>query len=164
MRGAGFTARQYYFTHFEPSQSLGGAKTGDPREKPSDHPQAKLGLSHMWPKLGSNPQRWDDERLIALKISALTTRPWGPPSLISVVAWYMNKLWVLIKCPLKTDQTAQLRPLIWVFVTCTSHFRFWCDLVQMQESRESQYICMTSSERLNPRGAFWCNTASTQSD
>ena len=29
----GFTARQDYFTHFEPSQSLGGAKTGGPREK-----------------------------------------------------------------------------------------------------------------------------------
>ena len=38
------------------------AKTGDPREKPPDHPQAELGLSHMWPELGSNPQRWDDER------------------------------------------------------------------------------------------------------
>ena len=28
-----FTARQDYFTHFEPSQLLGGAKMGDPREK-----------------------------------------------------------------------------------------------------------------------------------
>ena len=26
----GFTAHQDYFAHFEPSQSLGGAKTGDP--------------------------------------------------------------------------------------------------------------------------------------
>ena len=39
----GFTPRQDYFTHFEPSQSLGGAKTGDPREKSPDHPQAELG-------------------------------------------------------------------------------------------------------------------------
>ena len=31
--GRGFTANQDYFTYFEPSQSLGGAKTGDPREK-----------------------------------------------------------------------------------------------------------------------------------
>ena len=45
--GGGVTARQDYFTHFEPSQSLGGAKMGDPREKPPDHPQAKLSLSHM---------------------------------------------------------------------------------------------------------------------
>ena len=37
----GFTAHQDYFTHFEPSQSLGWAKTGDPREKPPDHPQAE---------------------------------------------------------------------------------------------------------------------------
>ena len=28
-----FTVCQDYFTHFEPSQSLGGMKTGDPREK-----------------------------------------------------------------------------------------------------------------------------------
>ena len=29
----GFMACQGYFTHFEPSQSVGGVKTGDPREK-----------------------------------------------------------------------------------------------------------------------------------
>ena len=42
----GNASRQDYFTHFERSQSLGGAKKGDPREKPY-HPQAELGLSHM---------------------------------------------------------------------------------------------------------------------
>ena len=42
----GFTARQDYFTHFELSQSIGGAKMGHPREKPPDHPQAELGLTH----------------------------------------------------------------------------------------------------------------------
>ena len=52
-----FTARQDYFTHFEPGQSKGGAKTGDPRQKPPDHPQAELGFSHMCPEIGSNPQR-----------------------------------------------------------------------------------------------------------
>ena len=31
----GFKARQDYFTHFEPSQLLGGAKTGNPRESVS---------------------------------------------------------------------------------------------------------------------------------
>ena len=36
------TARQDYFTHFEPR-----ANTGDPQEKTRDHPQAELGLSHM---------------------------------------------------------------------------------------------------------------------
>ena len=49
----GFTACQDYFTHFEPSQSSGGAKTG---EKLSDHPQAELSLSQMRPESGSNPQ------------------------------------------------------------------------------------------------------------
>ena len=43
----GLTARQAYFTHFQPSQLLGGAKTGDPRQKTPDDPQAELGLSHM---------------------------------------------------------------------------------------------------------------------
>ena len=41
------TACQDYFTHFEPSQSLVAAKTGDPQNKPSGHPQAELGFSHM---------------------------------------------------------------------------------------------------------------------
>ena len=40
----GLTARQDYFTHFEPSQSLGWAKTGDPREKLPNHPQTELSL------------------------------------------------------------------------------------------------------------------------
>ena len=39
--------------HFGPSQSVGGRKTGDPREKPPEHPQAELSL----PELGPNPQR-----------------------------------------------------------------------------------------------------------
>ena len=40
---SGFTVRQDYFTDFEPSQSFGGAKTGDPRKESL----AWLGLSHM---------------------------------------------------------------------------------------------------------------------
>ena len=44
---------------------------GDSREEPPDHQQAELGLSHMWPKLGLNPQWWDDERFRALKICDL---------------------------------------------------------------------------------------------
>ena len=66
--GGGGTARQDYFTHFEPSQSLDAAKTGDPQNKPPGHPQAELGLSHMWPEQGLNPHRWDDERFRVLKV------------------------------------------------------------------------------------------------
>ena len=47
------------------------AKTGDPRENPPDHLQAELGLSHMWPELCSNSQRWDDERFRSLNVSGL---------------------------------------------------------------------------------------------
>ena len=43
----GFTVLQDYFAHFGPSQSLGGAKTRDHREKKHDHLQAEFGLSHM---------------------------------------------------------------------------------------------------------------------
>ena len=67
----GFTVCTNYFTHFEPCQSEGKAKTGDPWETPPDHPQADHGLSYMWPERGSNPQWWNDERFRALKISGL---------------------------------------------------------------------------------------------
>ena len=40
------------------TELLGGAKTGNPWEKLPDHPQAELGLSHMWTELGLNPQWW----------------------------------------------------------------------------------------------------------
>ena len=43
----GFMAHQDFFTHFGQSQSLDGAKTGDPREKTSEHSPAELGLPHM---------------------------------------------------------------------------------------------------------------------
>ena len=46
------------------------------REKPPDHPQAELGLSHMRLDLGSNPQLWD-ERLRALKIRDLNDSATG---------------------------------------------------------------------------------------
>ena len=39
----------------------------------------KFGLSHMWPELGSNPQRWDDEQFRALKISVLNHSATGAP-------------------------------------------------------------------------------------
>ena len=61
------------------SQLKGGAKTGDPRESPPDHPQAELGLSHMWPERGLSPQLWDDERFRALKISGLNHSAKGAP-------------------------------------------------------------------------------------
>ena len=69
-------ARQEYFTNFDPSQSLGEAKTGDPWEK-NTWPPAELGLSRMWPELGSNPQRWDDERFRVIKISGLNHSAMG---------------------------------------------------------------------------------------
>ena len=40
--GGAFTVRQDNFTHVEPSQSVDGATTGDPREKTTEHAQAEL--------------------------------------------------------------------------------------------------------------------------
>ena len=54
------------------------AKTGDPWEKTPDHMQAELGLYYMWLELGLNPQRWDDERFRALKISGFNHSATGP--------------------------------------------------------------------------------------
>ena len=49
---------QDYFSSYEKGQSVGWAKTGVPREKKHlTHPRAELGLSHMWPELGSNPHQ-----------------------------------------------------------------------------------------------------------
>ena len=39
------------------SQSVGGAKMGEPKKNHMTHPQAELGLSHMWPVRGSNPHQ-----------------------------------------------------------------------------------------------------------
>ena len=33
------------------AESIIAAKTGEPQNKPPGHPQAELGLSHMWPEL-----------------------------------------------------------------------------------------------------------------
>ena len=45
---------QDFFTHIETSQSEGGAKREYPEKTTLTHPQAELGLSHMWPVWGSN--------------------------------------------------------------------------------------------------------------
>ena len=49
------SVRQDYSTHFKLSQVV---KMRDPQEKKPDHPQAELGLPHMWHELGSNSQQW----------------------------------------------------------------------------------------------------------
>ena len=73
-----------------------GRKRENPEKNHLTHPQAELGLSHMWPERGSNPhqtQRWDD-RMVKCdnEISALlTTRPRGPPR-PRAPAWVSDKL------------------------------------------------------------------------
>ena len=96
---------QDYFTHFEPSQSLGGANTGDPQEKTPDHPQAEIGLSHMWPELGSNPQRWDDKRFRALKISSFNHSLKEQSDLVL----HCLPFWLLILDPMLYAKTLHLK-------------------------------------------------------
>ena len=60
---------------------------GDPREKPPDHPQAELDLSHMWLELGSNAQQSDDEWLRALKISIPNHLAMGATMEIGLASW-----------------------------------------------------------------------------
>ena len=53
------------------AESIARSAKSDILEKNHLSTQAELGLSHMWPELGSNPQWCDDERFRALKISVL---------------------------------------------------------------------------------------------
>ena len=48
---------QDYFSSYETGQSEGGRKRKDPEKTHLAHPQAELGLSHMWPEWGSNPHQ-----------------------------------------------------------------------------------------------------------
>ena len=54
-----------------------GRKWEIPEKKTPDHQQTELGLSHMWPELGSNPQPWDDKPFRVLKISAFNQSTMG---------------------------------------------------------------------------------------
>ena len=44
---------QDYFSSYETGQSVGGQKRENPEKNHLAHPQAELGLSHMWPVRGS---------------------------------------------------------------------------------------------------------------
>ena len=69
--GFGFYGPSRLFHSFWAESIVKWVENGRPREKPPDHPQTELCLSHMWLKLGSNPQHWGDERFRVLKISVL---------------------------------------------------------------------------------------------
>ena len=48
---------QDYFSSYETGQSVGGRKRENPEKNHLGHPQAELGLSHMWPVRDSNSHR-----------------------------------------------------------------------------------------------------------
>ena len=52
-----FCPFQDYFSSYETGQSVGGRKRDNPEKHHLAHPQAELGLSHMWSVRGSNPHQ-----------------------------------------------------------------------------------------------------------
>ena len=60
----GYTARQDYFTHFEPSQSVGGAKTGDPLL--------------VWKKSDENNKEKVETSFSTFKLNCLDTHSFNP--------------------------------------------------------------------------------------
>ena len=57
---------QDYFSSYEMGQPVGGRKWENTEKNQLAHPQAELGLSHMWQVRGSNPhrtQRWDEQEI-----------------------------------------------------------------------------------------------------
>ena len=89
-------------------ESVGVVKMGIPREKPLD--QAELGLSHMWPQLGSNQQRWHDRMIYSARLASEgdSFLPCVKQYVLQPISWY-------------TDQTifSKLTPAsdIWWFFT-----------------------------------------------
>ena len=71
-----------FFTHIETNQSVGGAKTGVPGEKPPDTPASRTWLVPHVTRAPSEARTHSGEMiewLRALKSATLTTRPRGPP-------------------------------------------------------------------------------------
>ena len=84
-----FGPSRLFHSFWAESMVRGWGSMGDPREKKThDHLQAEIGLSHIWPKLGSKSERWDDKRFRALKISNLNHSATGRKCLHSNVSTY----------------------------------------------------------------------------
>ena len=96
-----------FFTHIETNQSVGGAKTGVPGEKPPDTPASRTWLIPHVTRAPNEAQTHSGvmiEWLSALKSATLTTRPRGPPR-SSLLAHLSRRLtrWAyrmaMIRCP-----------------------------------------------------------------
>ena len=71
--GGGFYSPSRLF-HLFWARPIARDENGRSLRKTTWPPAGRTWLFHMWSELGSNPQRWDDERF-----NALTTQPRGPP-------------------------------------------------------------------------------------
>ena len=85
--------------------------------KTTRHPQAGLGLSHMWQELSSNPQRWDEKWLRVLKISVLNHSAMGMTFSCKETCWPPHdKTNKMARAPSEdSDQPGHLPSLIRVF-------------------------------------------------
>ena len=54
---------QDYFSSYETGQSVGGRKWENPEKNHLAHPQAELGLSHMWPLRARSHTRHSGEMI-----------------------------------------------------------------------------------------------------
>ena len=87
-----FTSLSNFFTHIETNQSVGGAKTGVPGEKPPDTPASRTWLvSHVnsCPVRGANPHQWDDRMIKSTEVSDLNHSATGAALMLSFVQQYL---------------------------------------------------------------------------
>ena len=69
---------QDYFSSYETGQSVGEQKRENPEKKHLAHPQAELGLSHMWPVRGVRVHtRHSSNMMEGLRNSALNRSATG---------------------------------------------------------------------------------------
>ena len=65
---------QDYFSSYETGQSVDGRKREDPEKNHLAHPQAKLGLSHMWPERDISRQAWQDRSAMLTDCTVMEKR------------------------------------------------------------------------------------------
>ena len=95
----GFYSLSRLFHSFWAKIIISWGENGRSPRKKTWPPPAELGLSHMWLKLSSNPQRWEDKQFRALKISGFNHSATG--SAFSVILTTVLSLNIL------TDGSAQ---------------------------------------------------------
>ena len=97
----GFYSPSRLFCSFSVESIVRWGENGRSPRKNTRPPQAELGFSHIWPKLGSNQQWWDDERFKALNISvrnhSATGDAWQARIVMHLYNVHVSPGWILSK-------------------------------------------------------------------